>query len=112
MNGLIETIAKERTVENLIRRLRVSQGESKYNLDDLAQDIYISLMEKPEDVLEGLYERRELEYYILRMIVNNICSKTSPYYTAYKKPLPLDAEFKDYEDFKIIPDNRTTNADS
>ena len=93
MSPLIEKIAAERLVEKLIGRLRVTQAEAKFDLDDLAQDIYISLMEKDEELIKGLCERGELEYYILRMVVNQVCSKTSPYYTQYKKILPVDPQW-------------------
>lgn len=95
MSPLIEKIATERLVENLIGRLRVTQSEARFDLDDLTQDIYVSLMGKDEELIAGLYERGELEYYILRMVVNQVCSKTSPYYTQYKKNLPVDPELKD-----------------
>lgn len=95
MSPLIEKIAAERLVENLIGRLRVTQSEARFDLDDLTQDIYVSLMDKDEELIAGLYERGELEYYILRMVVNQVCSKTSPYYTQYKKNLPVDPELKD-----------------
>lgn len=85
---IIEAISKEDLVRKVVKSMRIAVGESDFDLDDLCQDIWLSLMGKPEDVLQTLWERGEFEYYIMRMAANNICSGTSPYYQIYKKALP------------------------
>ncbi|WP_406539147.1 hypothetical protein [Fibrobacter sp.] len=91
----IDKIAEERLVENVIDIMRITKRESRFDLDDLAQDIYISLIEKGEDFLSDLYSRRrELEYFVMRMIANNINSRTSPYYLKYKRFLPQPEEWE------------------
>lgn len=54
-------------------------------LKDLAQDLYIDLMEKDEDRVVKMYESGQLKYFITRMCVNNIRSKNSPFWTNYKR---------------------------
>ena len=83
---IIEKIAKEKKVEELIRNISKQPDITQRHLDDLSQDIYIQLLEKPPTLIETLYEKNELTYYIARMLVNNIHSTLSPYYYKYIKP--------------------------
>ena len=53
--------------------------------DDLIQDIALIILEKPSDFILELYNKKQLKYYITRVIRNNLFSKTSPYYYKYKK---------------------------
>lgn len=79
---LIDTLARQRFVEKLIEDS--IKGEQYHNLQDLAQDIYLDLFNKDEDKLIGMYERRELNFFVYRMIANNVYSVNSPYYKQYK----------------------------
>lgn len=80
--------------------MRITKRESRFDLDDLIQDIYLSLIDKGEAFLADLYSRRnELEYYVMRMVANNLNSKTSPYYQKYKRALP-QTDDPDKEEFK------------
>ena len=53
--------------------------------DDLIQDIALIILEKSPDFILGLYNKKQLKYYITRVIRNNLFSVTSPYYYKYKK---------------------------
>lgn len=77
-------MANDRVVERLIINI-AKGGEQYHNLEDLAQDIYVDLMNKPDDLIAELYKKDEISYYVARMISNNIYSKSSPYYKRYKK---------------------------
>ena len=78
---IISKIAKQKTVEKLVKTYNFY---SPY-LSDLCQDIYIELLSKDNNLITGLYDRKEIEYYIRKMISNNINSTTSPYYKNYEK---------------------------
>lgn len=82
-NEIIERIAKEKMIEEIINNLAI--GETKFNLDDLKQDVYLALLNKDEDKIIQLYINKQLKFYIVRMIINQLFSKTSPYYLKYKK---------------------------
>lgn len=84
---IIGFLAKDKVVEGLIKNISKKNSLSSSSLDDLAQDIYISLLEKPPEVIESLYATSSLTYYIARMVTNNIHSSLSPYYYKYLKPL-------------------------
>ena len=83
MNKLIDKIAKDRVVEGIIKN--VAKDSKDEDLRDLANDIYLELLEKSEDCLLAIYERGQINYYITRIVLNNINSKTSRYYYIYKK---------------------------
>lgn len=80
--NIIDEISKNKLVEEIVYNIGVRGDE---DLKDLAQDIYINLLEKEDSLIETLYNTNQLKFYIIRMVVNNIHSKNSPYYTKYKK---------------------------
>lgn len=84
-NEIIDWLAKDRTVERLIENISKKKLTDSH-LDDLAQDIYIALLEKPPALILQLYEKNEINFYIARMVVNNLRSNLSPYYYKYIKP--------------------------
>lgn len=94
----IQQIAKERIVEEMVYNVAKGHGENDENLKDLIQDIYYTLLKK-QDKLTPL-PLKEIRYYIARLAVNNICSKTSRYYYNYKKikNLPLEVWAREEED--------------
>ena len=79
---IIDEISKDKIVEEIVYNIGSKDDE---DLKDLIQDIYINLLEKEDNLIENLYDTNQLKYFIIRMVVNNIHSKNSPYYTKYKK---------------------------
>ena len=79
---IIDEISKQKVVEEIVYNIG-DRGDE--DLKDLIQDIYINLLEKEDNLIETLYSENQLKFYIIRMVVNNIHSKNSPYYTKYKK---------------------------
>lgn len=79
---IIDEISKDKLVEEIVYNIGSKDDE---DLKDLIQDIYINLLEKEDSLIENLYSTNQLKFYIIRMVVNNIHSKNSPYYTKYKK---------------------------
>lgn len=79
---IIEGIAKKKVVEKIISSITKCSEES---LNDLAQDIYINLLEKDENYIVDINERKEIKKFIVGMVKNNYFSKTSRYFKDYKK---------------------------
>ena len=79
---IIQESSKNKVVEEIGYNIG-DRGDE--DLKDLIQDIYINLLEKEDSLIETLYSTNQLKFYIIRMVVNNIHSKNSPYYTKYKK---------------------------
>ena len=82
---IINEIANGGLVEEIIQGVSYSKFENQVNLQDLAQDIYLQLLQMRTDKLNDLYIKKQLRYWIARIVVNSIHSKTSPYYYTYKK---------------------------
>lgn len=80
---IITKLAKDKYVEGIITN--VGADEDKEDLKDLSQDIYIELLMKDDATIEQLYANNQLNYYIIRIVLNNIRSKNSRYYYMYKK---------------------------
>lgn len=84
--GIVDEIARngilDRIVNNITDNGKVAKDES--SLDDLKQDIYISLL--LDSKLPNIYKEGHIKFYITRIVMNNICSSSSPYYRIYLKP--------------------------
>ena len=94
MNKAVEKIAKDKIVEGIIYNVARSNNRGE-DLKDLANDIYLELLEKDEEFLNGIYERNQIQYFITRIVLNNINSKTSPYYYKYRKNKKVTASMED-----------------
>lgn len=82
---IINEIANNGLVEEIINGVSYSKYENTENIKDLAQDIYLQLLQMRTDKLNDLYTKNQLRYWIARIVVNSIHSKTSPYFYTYKK---------------------------
>ena len=96
---IIDGLSKEKKVEELIDN--ITKRDKKVLKEDLSQDIYLELLMKPDTLIEELYEKGELDFFIVKMITNNVYSKNSPYHYRYKRyennKLPLN-EWNDESD--------------
>lgn len=102
--NIINKIAKDRMVETIVSNVTKNNGLEDYK--DLANDIYLELLEKDEEVIDNLYEKGNLNFYITRMVLNNVDSKTSRFYYKYIKKrmqeIPIDSwtETADFDNTK------------
>ena len=82
-NQIINELAKNKVIEKLVANIS-PEGDSSDN-KDLSQLIYLTLLEKPNSLIEDLYSKGELIFYVIRIITRNVYSTTSPYYRTIKK---------------------------
>ena len=82
---IINEIANNGLVEEIINGVSYSKFENTENIKDLAQDIYLQLLQMDNTKINELYFKKQLHFWVTRIITNNIHSKTSPYYYQYKK---------------------------
>ena len=82
-NGIIEKWAKEKKVETLIKK-HTDFSNNPY-IEDLTQDIYIELALKDNELIEKLENENEIDYFLTKIIRNNLYSKTSPFFYKYQK---------------------------
>lgn len=80
---IIERITKENILHDIIQN--IGYTETKINLQDLEQDLYLELLEREDDLIQNLYTHNQLKYYLTRIVLNNIRSKNSRYFYKYKK---------------------------
>ena len=96
MNKTVEAIAKEKVVEEIVGN--VAKDSKDEDLKDLVQDVYMTLMEKDEDLLQSIYDRGQINYFITRLVMNNINSVTSRFYYMYKKHKLNNIPIDDYKE--------------
>ena len=80
---IINELAKNCVIEKFVRKY-TDFANNPY-IEDLIQDIYVSLMEKDASFIQDLYSKNELEFFIVKMIKNNLYSNTSPFYYKYQR---------------------------
>lgn len=85
----VEQIANNKIVEQIV--YNINRHELPQNLQDLIQDIYEVLLNKPPEFIQGLIDRNEAQYFIASMIYTQLRSKTSPYHRKYRnKPVYIE----------------------
>lgn len=86
-NEVVEILAKQKLVETIVNRVTGSGATASDpdSLCDLIQDIYLSLLED-KNIVE-IYEEGHANFYVARIVTNNICSSSSRYYRIYLMPL-------------------------
>lgn len=62
----------------------IDKIEPDYIREDLASEVYLALLETRPEKIIGLYDRKELRFYAVRIIFNMACSNTSPFYKKYR----------------------------
>ena len=86
---IVELIVRQHILDSIIKQ--VTNNSKDEDLSDLFQDLLYSLL--LDSKLSGIYERGELNFYLSRIVMNNIASATSPYYRIYKRPVKLNDRF-------------------
>ena len=94
-NQIINELAKNKVIEKLVAN--ISPDDNPPDNRDLSQLIYLTLLEKPNSLIEDLYSKGELIFYVIRIITRNVYSTTSPYYRTIKK---FKNKTTDIDDFK------------
>lgn len=88
---MVNKIISSGVVEEIVDNLNVPDTYK----EDLIQEIYLILLEYDQDKLNNIPEK-EIKYFVSRIIINNWNSKTSPFYTKYRK-------YYEYTDDTIDP---------
>ena len=68
-------------IEEIVKNIAPADPD-KY---DLIQDVALIILEKSPNFILELHDKKQLKYYIARVIMNNLFSTSSPYYCKYKK---------------------------
>lgn len=101
---IVDELAQARKVEEIVRTVAHSDGLSG-SLSDLCQEVYCILLGYDAGRLVDLWESGCIPYFLVRIVVNQLRSKTSPFYYRYRRfsalSNPIDGmEFPDGGDGK------------
>jgi len=88
--GVIEDIVNDKIVETIITNLGVSPRHKQ----DLVQEIYLILLQYDRKKIVEMYENKQLNFFLTRVIKNQYYSSTSQFYKLYKKQYELQDENK------------------
>lgn len=80
-NEIITALYESREFNECIGKM-----EPDHLQDDLRSEVMLILLETPEEKIKQLHERNELKFYTVRVILNLIQSKSSPFYKKFRQP--------------------------
>lgn len=81
---IIATLAADRRVEFLVRSVAHTNTLSA-DLQDLCQEVYCILLGYPADKIVDLWETECIGFFLVRIITNQLHSRTSRFYYTYKR---------------------------
>ena len=80
---IIEEVAKARMVERMVQN--IAHHTLDADLKDLAQMVYLILLEYDETKLQDLWQNEQMGFFLARIIINQYRSSNSPFHTIYRK---------------------------
>lgn len=88
-NNLIERLYKDRHLNEMLRRI------NRYHVEDFKQELFLILMDLPEDKLLNLHYNQLLYPFVNKIISNQTHSKTSPFYKKYRSQREIMQEVEE-----------------
>ena len=80
---IIQELADNNTIHEIVNNI-IKSPLTEDELDFI-QDLYIELLSKDDKVIEDLYNKNQLKFFITRIVLNNLRSVTSPFYYKYRR---------------------------
>lgn len=81
---------------NVVEKIVIKTIKQQMDIEDLVAEIYLILLEKEDECIEKMDDKR-LRNYVISIVRNQFNSSTSPYYKNYKR----HDRFKSDIDFDI-----------
>lgn len=78
-NEILSELFTSKDFNQCIRKMKPENLQ-----DELRAEVALILCEKPEDLIIGLADRKELRFYTVRIILNLIQSNTSQFYKKFR----------------------------
>lgn len=88
---IIGRLADERRVEQIVCNI-THRSPDNPDLKDLVQLVYLILLEYDSDKIVELWENEQINFFIVRVIINQYSSKNSTYYYMFRKFLAQSNE--------------------
>ena len=92
-NKIITKLYNEGLVQTLVSRY--ADDLLPQDLEDITQDIFVYICEFSEEKIERLFDDNILNFYVVKIIKNQMKSKTSAIYKNYRKFNKMYMEFKE-----------------
>ena len=77
-NEIIEKWFRENVVQDIVRKVTDGKQDAKY--DDLISIVYMYLLQKPEELIQELYQNGQYKYFISKMVMLQLTSTRSKHY--------------------------------
>ena len=81
---IIATLAADHRVEFIVRSV-AHTNRLEWDLEDLCQEVYCILLGYPADKIVDLWETGCMGFFLVRIITNQLRSRTSRFYYTYKR---------------------------
>lgn len=94
-NRIIEEIMKKGIPQKVYSKVRRLNREE--DIEDYIQDMYVLLMELPDNKLIGLYQRKELDKYFAKICLNQLSNNKSVTHQKYETYINKQ-DISNYED--------------
>ena len=82
----------EKKIEEIVRNI-VGKNNKRPEIDDLVQMVYLILLEYDEDKIVNMYNKKQLIFFITRIVLNQFNSSNSPFLYIYRKWSKENLEF-------------------
>lgn len=80
---IVETLARNKAVETMV--VNIAHEPMCADLADLAQMVYLILLEYDERKLQDLWDNGQMNFFLARIIVTQYRSSLSPYHMTIRK---------------------------
>ena len=80
---IIDTLAREKRVEALVEN--IAHHALTADLKDLCQMVYLIMLEYDETKLLDLWENDQMNFFLVRIIINQYRSSNSPFHSLFRK---------------------------
>ena len=82
-NEIVDLLAKSRRVESMVEN--ICHHAMTPDLQDLCQMVYLILLEYDEDKIVDLWDNKEINFFIARIILNQYRSDHSAFHNTFRK---------------------------
>ena len=79
---ILEELFKSKDLIRLIKSKLEPRNCLQY-FEDFKQDLYVILLEKDDSLILDLHKKNKLQFYTIRIVLNQISSTSSPFYKTY-----------------------------
>lgn len=80
---IVEILGRERRVETLVEN--IAHEPLNADLKDLCQMVYVILLEYDEAKLQDLWNNNQINFFLVRVIINQYRSSNSPFHFTFRK---------------------------